>query len=477
MFLCRESELSKLNNHYNDDYFECVIIYGRRRIGKTALINEFVKDKDVIYFPALNSNSQDNLIALSKSINNYIGLTNIYETPVFQSFDSAFNQITTISKDKRVIFVIDELPSLVNSDNSILSRLQHLIDHDWSNTKLFLILCGSSMSFMENEVLSEKSPLFGRRTMQLHVKPLSYLDTARFNPHLSFEDNTLIYGITGGIPHYINKLSVKTSIKDALINNFFDTSSYLFEEPINLLKQELRQPSTYNSIITAIANGNAKLNNIANATHMDTSTVNKYLTTLINMGIVKKEEPIIDKSHKKVLYRINDYFFKFWYRFVPNNMISISSETISNIYDAVIGSYLSDYMGLVFEDICKEYLVNYAKDLPFQINKIGQWWGNDQKTKKEVQLDIVAIKEKSNNETSKTSFIIGSCKYTNEKVDIDEYKLIKEYSSIITNDNDICYYYMFSKSGFTDELLKLSNENNNIRLIPLNELYASLRKI
>ena len=472
MFLCRELELLKLKNKYQSNDLECVVIYGRRRVGKTALINEFVKDKANIYFSALNSNAQDNLESLSKSIYNYKE-KNINNPPIYASFDDAFSEITALAKDKRLIFVIDELPYLVNSDKSILSRLQHLLDHDWSSTKLFIILCGSSLSYMEKDVLSEKSPLFGRRTMQLHIKPLSYLDTSRFNSKLSNEDNALIYGITGGVPHYINKLSVNSSIKEALINNFFDTSSYLFEEPINLLKQELREPTIYNSIITAIANGNAKLSNISNATHLETSTCNKYITTLINLGIIKKVVPVIDKSRKKIQYRITDNFYRFWYRFVPKNMTAISSNTIEKIYNSVIDSYLSDYMGLVFEDICKDYLLRYSDNLPINIVEIGEWWGNNPKTRKEVQLDIVAIDTKENNKQSNNRYIIGSCKYTNEKVDLDELNLIKEYSSIITKQNDKRYYYLFSKAGFTKELIDYAKKDKDVVLITLNDLYFS----
>ena len=228
MFLCRERELQILNRRYQNGSCECVIIYGRRRVGKTALITEFIKDKKAILFPALKANAKDNREALSKAIAAYKNPT-ATSAPVYQSFDDAFAEITRIAKEEHVIFVIDELPFLCEADDSIQSRLQHLLDHDWKNSKLFLILCGSSMSFMEKDILSDKSTLFGRRTAQLKMLPLSYRDAARFHPELSAEDNALIYGITGGIPHYINLLNVKGSVKEALLENFFDRSAYLFE--------------------------------------------------------------------------------------------------------------------------------------------------------------------------------------------------------------------------------------------------------
>ena len=197
MFLCREKELNTLEKRYAGNSCECVVIYGRRRVGKTALINEFIKNKRTIYFSALRASAEDNLESLSKSIQEYLYPGSI-AAPVYHSFEEAFSEITRIAKNNKVVFVIDELPYLCESDDSIPSRLQHLLDHDWECSGLFLILCGSSMSFMEKEILSEQSPLFGRRTAQIKLEPLDYFDAAKFHPECSVEDNALIYGITGG---------------------------------------------------------------------------------------------------------------------------------------------------------------------------------------------------------------------------------------------------------------------------------------
>ena len=451
MFLCRETELQKLNKRFNKNQMECVIIYGRRRVGKTALINEFVKDKPVIYFPALNTNAKNNLTALSKAICAYLN-PDAGTAPVYNSFDDAFAEITRIVQTKRVVFVIDEFPYLSKADSSIP------------------ILCGSSLSFMEKEVLSSKSPLFGRRTAQFKIEPLTYLDAAKFHPELPPATNALIYGITGGVPHYINKLAVENSLKDALLENFFDTSAYLFEEPQNLLKQELREPAIYNSIITSIANGAAKLHEISQRTGLETAKCTKYIHVLTELGIIQKIKPITEKADRKTLYKIADPFFRFWYRFVPGNMMPISAGTIARDFDAAIGSYLSSYMRPVFEDICRQYLIYYAENLPFAIHEIGEWWGQDPAQKKEVQLDIVALSSKENNIQAGRRFMIGSCKFRNEKTDIDELNLIRAYASLLTNANDECFYYIFSKSGFTDALLE-KQEKGEVRLVMLEEMY------
>ena len=466
-FYCRENELRKMNHRYEEGTFECVVIYGRRRVGKTALINEFCKDKKTIYYSALKTTATENLSALSKAVYQYEH-PEAGDYPEFASFEAILNEIGALGKDERLVFVIDEYPYLAESYSAISSRLQHLIDHEWQNGKMYLILCGSSMSFMQNQVLGYESPLYGRRTAQFKIEPLTYKETAVFHPELSEVENAYIYGITGGIPHYINKLSVKKDLDTALTDNLFDRSSYLFEEPENLLKQELREPAVYNAIIRAIAEGASKLNEIATKVGLESGPCSKYVNVLIDLGIFKKEMPVTESSMKKTIYMIEDNFFRFWYRFVPQNISSISAGRFEKSYEKAVKSKLHDYMGLVFEKMCKEYLLNYAEDLPFELSDIGQWWGIDAKTKKEVQIDIVAVPVQEPNKPV-TDYIIGSCKFKNEKVGINEFKLMEEYAKVFGKGRN--YYFMiFSLGGFTDELIKASN-SDDVKLISLVDMY------
>jgi hypothetical protein len=375
-FYCRENELKKMNSRYDGGEFECIVIYGRRRVGKTALINEFCKDKKTIYFSALKAPATENLSALSKAI--YLCENPNADTyPEFTSFEAALDKISSMAQEERIVFVIDEYPYLAEAYGGISSRLQHLIDHVWQSGKLYLILCGSSMSFMQNQVLGYESPLYGRRTAQFKLEPMTYRETAVFHPELSDEQNAYIYGITGGVPHYINKLNVKGDLDSALIENLFDRSAYLFEEPENLLKQELREPTVYNAIIRAIAEGASKLNEIATKVGLESGACSKYVGVLIELGLVKREKPVTETNTKKSVYMIEDNFFRFWYRFVPQNMSSISAGRFERSYDRAVKAKLHDYMGLIFEKMCKEYLTYYAENLPFELAEVGQWWGND----------------------------------------------------------------------------------------------------
>ncbi len=461
-FYCREDELRKLNKRYEDGKFECVIIYGRRRVGKTALINEFCKDKPTIFFSALNTTGKENLGALSKSIMSFERL-DAESAPEFTSYDAALEELTALSKEKRVVFVIDEYPYLAKAKPAISAMLQHVIDHKWSDSKMYLILCGSSMSFMENQVLGKESPLYGRRTAQFKIQPLDYKETAVFHPELSNEDNALIYGITGGVPHYINKLDVRGSVDEALLENLFDRSGYLYEEPANLLKQELREPAIYNAIIKAIAEGASKLNDIKTKVGEENAVVSKYLKTLIELGIVKKEIPVSERPGKKTIYLLSDNFFRFWYRFVPVNASAIDSGRIAKTYSHAVKQYFSDYMGLIFEKMCRDYLLFYAEDLPIELNEIGQWWGTDSKTKKQVQIDIVGTPAQGK------EYMIGSCKYRNEKIGLDELERLRDYASAFGKGSNY-YYYIFSKGGFTEGLLQAQGRGE-VRLFTLDDIY------
>lgn len=460
-FYCRERELKKLNKQYNGDQFECIVIYGRRRVGKTALINEFCKDKPTIFFSALNTTGKENLEALSRAIMSY-EKPEADSFPIFQNYDDALKEITALG-NQRIIFVIDEYPYLAKAKPAISAMLQHLIDHKWCDSKIYLILCGSSMSFMENQVLGQKSPLYGRRTGQFKIEPLNYRETAVFHPELPAADNALIYGITGGVPHYINKLDVKTNIDTALMENLFDRSSYLYEEPGNLLKQELREPTIYNAIIKAIADGSSRLNDITTKVGEDTSVISKYLKTLMDLGIVTKETPITEKPGKKTIYLLEDNFFRFWYRFVPINSNAIDSGRMEKIYPKAVKQNFSDYMGLTFEKMCKDYLLYYAESLPIELRQIGQWWGTDSRRKKQIQIDIVGTP------VNGQEYLIGSCKYRNEKIGLDELTLLQEYASVFGKGSKY-HYFIFSKGGFTDNLLQ-AQEQGKVTLITLEDMY------
>jgi len=456
MFIGREYELQELNNRYQRKTFEFLPFYGRRRVGKTALIKEFIKDKKAIFYTATESGKNQNLRGLSSAI--FETMTGNVTDISYNSYEAALDAVLEQSKKERTVFVIDEYPYLVQSYKAISSILQKYIDLKYKDTDLFIILCGSSMSFMEYQVLGYKSPLYGRRTGQFKIEPFGFYESLQFHTNFSREEQAIIYGLTGGIPRYLEIINDKLSLKDNIISSFLKADAMLFEEPANLLNQELREPHTYNDIITAIAGGASKQSEIvtkSNIEGFDSSKCNKYLGALISLRIVKKEQSILTANSKKSIYRLNDSMFRFWYRFVTGNIARIHLGHSEEIYKN-IEPYISDFMGEVFEEICKQWIwrKNSAQDLPFSIQDCGRWWGTNPIKKAEQEIDIIAFDDNS-------KAIFCECKWSNEKVDNRVLKSLIDKSNMF--DFNEKYYYLFSKSGFKSDIKQ--NTEKNIRLI------------
>ena len=435
MFFGRETELDKLEEMYRSGNFEFAVIYGRRRVGKTTLIREFVKDKKAVFFAASESTASDNLLSLSRCIGGKS------DAPVYRDYESSLTTLFDMAESERLIFVIDEFPYLAEAYRGISSQLQILIDHRKDTSKLFLILCGSSMSFMENQVLGYQSPLYGRRTAQFKISPFTFFDSLPFFNGFTDSDKAVLYGITGGVPEYLRKINIKKSVKENIIDLFLTSSGHLYEEPSNLIKQELREPSTYNVIIEAIAHGASRLNEIATRTGLENSKCGKYLTSLITLGLIRKEHPYGEKTGRRSIYRLDDQMFRFWYRFVFPNVSAVSAGLGAMVYENDIAPQLNAYMGLVFEDICKQWLFEQTKKdaLPFFVSSIGRWWGNNPKLRQQEEIDIMA--------TRNDYALFAECKWTNSDVGIDVCNDLKRKSEMFPYKT--VYLYLFSKEDFT----------------------------
>ena len=461
MFIGRNTELKKLNEMYFSNNYECAVIYGRRRVGKTTLIKEFIKDKKAIYFLAREADGAVNLTGFSNDVYS-VTAKEFKGNSFFADWEKAYDYIYNISKDERLVLVIDEYPYLAGGFRPISSILQAHIDNQLKDSKLFLILCGSSMSFMENQVLGYKSPLYGRRTAQFKITAFNFFESLHFFDRFGKEDKAILYGVTGGIPEYLVKINPNKTVKENIIDLFLTTSGHFYEEPSNLLKQELREPAVYNGIIEAIAEGASRLNEIATKCGIESNKCAKYLKSLISLGIVRKEIPVTESSSKKSIYLLDDMMFRFWYRFVFPNMSGIVSGLGNAIYDLEVQENLSAYMGLIFEEICKQYLIEEAKknSLPFLIGNIGKWWGNNPKEKRQEEIDVLAYR--------KDNAIFGECKWTNAFVDIDVLFDLQAQSELFHYKNK--WLWLFAKKGFTDRLIKEAEKYQNIKLVTFEEM-------
>ena len=460
MFIGRERELAALNKLYESDKFEFVVIYGRRRVGKTALISQFIDDKNAIYFMGVESNAKQNLENFSRSILQYH--TGMDAETSFLSFQAALEYVFKLAEKERVVLAIDEYPYVARSSKSLASTIQLLIDQYKAASKLMLILCGSSMSYMEDHVLAYKAPLYGRRTAQMKILPFDFAETCRYFKNFTAEESAYVYGIVGGTPQYLLQMNDKLSIEDNIKNTFLNPSSVLFEEPENLLKQEVREPALYNAIITAIATGASRMSEISGKVGEDTNICSAYIKNLISLGFIEKETPYGEKMSRKAIYSIADNMFRFWYRFVPENN-SIIARGAADLAYKRIEPHLSGYMGKVFEEICKQYLwkLLLSGKCPVEFSSLGRWWGTDPKEKRQAEIDILA-------EQDKNTALFGECKWTNEKVDLGVLETLIKRSALFPYKN--VQYYLFAKTGFTKGCIDRAKEMGNVTLVKYEDM-------
>lgn len=466
MFIAREKEMQTLRNLADSNQFEFLIMYGRRRVGKTELLNQISKEYHTLFYSAQKRNDSMNLLSFSKQVSQFFLQGN---TLSFETWSHAFEYIGNNVKE-RILVIIDEFPFLAEENYTIMSMLQHVIDHNWKSKNIMLILCGSSISFMEKEVLSAKSPLYGRRTASMEILPFDYYDASKFTPDIDNEVKACIYGIMGGIPKYLELFDSKKSFQDNVKNNILKNTSYLFDEPEFLMRTELRETGIYNSILETIANGNAKVSEISDHIHEENTKTSKYLNVLCKLRILERLIPATEDINrsKKTLYVFNDLFFRFWYSYIFPNKQQIELFGEDSIYPEIESS-LSGYMGLVFEKMCHEYLIRLIqnKKIDFIPKRIGKWWGVNPYRKdsdgRYVQddIDILAYNDRT--------CLLGECKFTNEKFKYKDLVALQEISQIFHQERKL--FYLFSKIGFDSKVIEEANKDSRVHLVTLEDIY------
>ena len=459
--LGRKEELNHLNELYKSNAFEFLVMYGRRRVGKTTILQEFAEHSNSIFFPAREKNDALNLDDFSKVVQYHFDHNFIAS---FSSWEDAFNYISS-KVEQRTTIIIDEFTYIIKENPSIKSILQHVIDLSWKNKNIFLILCGSSVSIMENDVMGRKSPLHDRQTSSLEIKPFDYLESSAFFKSYTNEEKLLTYGILGGIPRYLEAFDSNISIQKNIETKIIRNGAYLHEEPDNLLKAELREINVYSSILSAIANGRNKIIDIANFIHEDRTKVAKYLITLQTLRLIEKRVPCGEsETSKKSIYVIKDNFFKFWFRY----------EFTNNSYYAMLGAKeaskeimddISNLMGDAFEDICKEYIIRLAKQrkLPFIPYHLGKWWGTNPVIKAQDDVDLLAI-----DKTGKKAIFI-ECKFTSQPMPYDEYEDLVTATKAFPNIEEK-HLWFISKSGYTKSVVEQAKKDH-ATLLTIDDLF------
>ena len=381
-FIDREPELKALEELYTQDRAHLVLIYGRRRIGKTELVKQFIKGRRSFYFLARKEPMELELDRLLRSFNRR-----------FNVFIEAWNLeefFEEVRKFGKLIFVIDEFPYWVEESKSIPSTFQYIWDEILTDSKIMLILMGSSISTMES-LMSYKNPLYGRRTAQIRLSALGFFHLREAFPRYSWEELVKVYGVMDGIPAYLQHFDDSMSVERNIERNFYSRVSILYEDAERLLKDELREPVTYLNILRAINEGKTKLTEIANETKVAVTNLPKYLKTLETLDLVYKEFPVTVRERKRFgVYRVKDFYYRFWLRFVYPYRDDIEIGAIS--FEDFREDF-NNYLGEVFERVAMEFLItlNAKGELPFRFTKIGRWWD------KREEIDLVAVNSLTGN--------------------------------------------------------------------------------
>lgn len=437
-FINREKELGYLDSFWKKEGAQFIAIYGKRRVGKTTLIKHFLKDKPHVYFLAQKISEQENLRTLGELTGALFGEDVLVEKG-FSNWPSFFRYFQKRT-DKRLVVVIDEFPYLTESNKGISSIFQAGWDEYLAASPICLILCGSSITMMESEVLGEKAPLYGRRTGQILVKPFDFFEAAKFFPGAPFEKQLQLFSLVGGNPGYLKNLSPEETVMGNIRKHFLSPEAVLYSEGEFLLHQELREPRNYFSILRAIAFGKTRISEIANETGFDKSVLHKYIFALEDLGIVRKDVPVTEKNpmkSRKGLYKIDDQYFRFWFRYVLPNKSRIEEGALDPVIKAVNEGF-NLLVSMDYEKVARA-VVRKNEELFFPIDKIGSWWDKNE------EIDIAALNEKEG------KLLLGEVKWSNKQVGTDIYEDLKRKSALAEKTTGAMRksFCLFSKSGFT----------------------------
>lgn len=457
-FIDREQEIETLEREYEKDGSSLVVLYGRRRVGKTTLISEFIKDKNSLFFLASEESEVQNRNAFKEKVAEFLD-SDLIRNADIKSWDILFKSIVDVSFKSKPIIVLDEFQYLGMSNSAFPSIFQRIWEEILKNKEIMVILCGSLVSMMESQTLAYSSPLYGRKTAQIKLKQIPFAYYHEFFSNRNHKELIELYAVTGGVPKYIELFSKDCDVYSVINNCVLNKTGYLYDEPYFLLRQEVSEIGSYFSIIRTIAAGNSKLSAISATLEIKATSLTKYLKTLIDLDILEREVPITEdnpEKSKKGLYKIKDNYLRFWFAFVYPNISFIESGHSQIVMNKIKKGLVSNHIAFVYEDVCKEKMweLNANNTWPFNFTKLGRYW--DTKT----EIDIVALDLDGKN------LILGECKYWKEPVGSNILKELEKKTDSVSweKNNRKVWYVLFSISGFSDELVALVKKRKDVLL-------------
>lgn len=457
-FVDREQEMNTLQREYERNGSSLVVLYGRRRVGKTTLISEFIKDKKALFFLASEESESQNRLAFQEKTAEFLG-SDLLRNVEVKSWDVLFKAIMDTPFDAKPVIVLDEFQYLGKANPAFPSIFQRIWEEILKERSVMVILCGSLISMMQSQTLAYGSPLYGRRTAQIRLKQIPFHYYQEFFPDKSRRELIEMYAVTGGVPKYIELFAQSGDIYSAIEQCVLNRSGYLYDEPHFLLQQEVSEVGSYFSIIKAIAAGNTKLSAIASVLEVKSTSLTKYLKTLIDLDILEREVPVTEENpekSKRGLYKIKDNYLRFWFAFVYPNMSFIESGHSRIVMDKIRKSLVRNHIAFVYEDVCKERMweMNAEGVWPFYFSKLGRYWDAKE------EIDIAAIDPEGKN------LILGECKYWQEPVGISVLRDLEAKAKTVAwerNERKV-WYVLFSVSGFTEELKAEAEARTDLQL-------------
>lgn len=459
-FVAREREVEKLERIVVSDGFGFIAVYGRRRVGKSELIRHVVADKDHLYFQATNDRDF-NLRRISSAIGKAFFATEDMNT--FSSFASAMEALVRVIGDRRFIFVIDEVSYMAQSDPTFLSVLQSFVDNDFRNCNLTLILCSSSSSFMEENILGLKSPVYGRSAFPLKLLPFSMAESSLMLSGWSIDDVARAHAITGGIPYYLSLLAEGKDLRDALEQEFFSQGGRLLVEARLLLSMSFRNVDMYEGVLDLMAHGCNEVSVLSSKSGKDKAVISQALAKMEQVGIVAKRKAVAGVGLSRG-WDIADGYFKFFYRYVFPFMPSIefgAGEAAMNQAMKDIDLFTSREMEKVFQ----RFVLTHH-DTP--ISTIGNVEFANRETHQNEEIDLVAV-------VPPDAMLFGECKWTHGKVDVDVLSRLMRRADLAYPKVDDKRYCLLSRSGYSERLMQLASDSTGRIVLLSGEDVAGVR--
>jgi AAA+ ATPase superfamily predicted ATPase len=450
-FFNREQELQFLEHKYRENGAQLIVIYGKRRVGKTELAKQFFHDKPHLYFLADKLPESVQLTDLARKAGEHFRDALLADRG-FGRWEQFFAYLKEKTAAEKLVIAIDEFPYLTESNSAVPSLFQKGWDEYLKDTRIFLMLLGSSISMMESQVLGQKAPLYGRRTGQMNIQPFSFKELPAMLPKKRFEERLSYWAVLGGIPLYLAKFDSQKSFFENVRRSILTKGELLYEEVEFILREELKEPRNYFSILRAIALGKRKMGEIVNETGLAKNIVTKYLAVLRDLHIADKEIPVTEihpEKSKQGLYSIADNFFKFWFRFVFLNR-SLLEEGQTDFVLKKIQKEFPQFLSTAYEEILPDIVRRAVQKspLPLYFPHAGRWWQGNQ------EIDLIAL-----NPEEKT-ILFGEAKWTTRLVGTNIFEELVARSELVEwqKKKRKPYFALFSKRGFTPAMIKLAKE-------------------